>query len=123
MLLRLLNRPRRTLVAPTWRLGLRLWLRLASGLGIASRRAPTIALSIHGRRVGAARAATTALVSTASAAAATAAPSLGEQVLGDFRLGEVVFFGCDRGQPGGSSGHSDLRIPDRAELVRPLSGG
>ena len=122
MLLRL-NRSRGTLVAPTWRLRLGLGLRLPRRLGIAGR-GPTIPLPINGRGVSAARAATTALIATPSTAASAAAPtSLGQQVLGDFRLGEVVLFGCDRGQPGRSSGHPNLRIPDRTELVRPGSGG
>ena len=108
MLLLRLNRPCGPLVAPTWRLRLSLRLRLPGGLRIAGRR-PTVPLPIHGRSVGAARATPTALVATPSTTAASAAPtSLGEQILGDLRLGEVIFLGRDRGQAGRPSGHPDL---------------
>ena len=50
--------------------------------------------------------------------AATAAALLGQQVLGDLRLGKVVLVRRgDRSEAFRPSGHADLGVPDRSELV------
>jgi hypothetical protein len=104
----------RALIAPTRR------LRLASRLRIA-RRGSSVSLALHRGSVGAANAAAaSALASAAGLRLPSAAASpLGEQVLGDLRLGIVIVVGRDRREPLGTSGHPDLGVPDRAELVGP----
>jgi hypothetical protein len=47
--------------------------------------------------------------------------SLGKQVFGNLRLGEIVLVRGDRGRAlrsRGPTGHADLRVPHRSELVR-----
>jgi hypothetical protein len=116
MLLRLgLGLARRPLVAATHHLG----LGLAGRLGIARRRRPAVALTVHGRGVGAAVATGSTLAATTALAPTTAATaSLGKEVFGDLRLGKVVLLRRDRRESRRPAGHADLRVPDRTELVR-----
>jgi hypothetical protein len=104
----------RAVIAPTRR------LRLASRLWI-TRRGTSVSLALHRGSVGAANSAATSTLASATGLPlplpSAAASPLGQQVLGDLRLGVVLVVGCDRRDSLGTSGHPDLGVPDRTELV------
>ena len=93
-------------------------LRLASRLWI-TRRGSSVSLALHRGSVGAANSAATSTLASATGLPlpSAAASPLGQQVLWDLRLGVVLVVGCDRREALGTSGHPDLGVPDRTELV------
>jgi hypothetical protein len=97
----------------------------AAGLGEAAGRSAAgtaVALAVNSGGVGAAIAPTSGTAATALATAGTTAaaltalvPALGQQVLGDGRLFEILLV-LKRGKAGsGARGRPDLAVPDGAE--------